>query len=77
MRANLRPGAMNYLQVIRASQKQCRGVAEAVSPNCNLDEQQSASMSRQCRHSSLFVEGNRACGRFNVILADRRVAISR
>jgi hypothetical protein len=62
MRANFRPDAVNYSQVIRASRRQRRGVADAVVLSRSLDERWSASVSRQCRYSSLFVDGTGLAG---------------
>lgn len=60
---------MIYLQVIRTLTRRWREIAKTVVVKSVLDVGVSASVSRQCRYSSLFGDGSRACGWSNVIMA--------
>lgn len=75
MRANFRPDAVNYSPVIRTLRRHWREIAKAVVVRSSLDARVSASVSRQCRYSSLFGDGSRACGWSNVIMAARKFVL--
>ena len=62
MRANFLAGCCELFASHSGFEKAVLGSTEAVVLNCSLDEQESASASRQCRYSSLFVEATGLAG---------------